>query len=236
MKTIRTHDKFYLHEDRHNEPKEMFKFIIKVLFSEDELSNNYKICDFGCSNGEFLYYLSKISNFDLNGVDILPELIKKTKTILPNSNLKIGSILEKNIYSENSFDFSFITGVHMIFDDFEKLFENLFYWTKEEGKVIITGLFNPYPLDVYIKYKESTNYESDYFESGWNIFSIESVSNFLKSKNIFDFEFKKFEIKKELSQKNDFVRSWTFKDIDEKLIITNGLNILQNHYSLILKI
>ena len=60
MKTVRTHDKIYLFESRHNKPKEYFKFIEKKAFGEKKYFNNKEIiCDFGCATGEFLSFLKK---------------------------------------------------------------------------------------------------------------------------------------------------------------------------------
>ena len=41
-------------------------------------------------------------------------------------------------------------------------------------------MFNPFPVDVLIRYKLSENYNSKTYETGWNIFSEKSVSKFLK--------------------------------------------------------
>lgn len=90
-KIKRTHDEFYVNEKRHREPKEMFKFIIEE-FSSKELNQNLDICDAGCANDEFLYYLDTKSNFNLHGIDILPQLIKKAKEFVPNVKYKQGDI------------------------------------------------------------------------------------------------------------------------------------------------
>jgi SAM-dependent methyltransferase len=237
MKLRRTHDKFYEFEERHNKPKEMFKFITNKGFTTNELQKKLNACDFGCANGEFLYYLNKISEFNLTGVDILPELINKSKIFVPEAKYKLGSILDKRLFKSNQFDISFLTGVHSIFDDFEEVFDNLINWTNEGGKIIITGIFNPFPIDVFINYRESKNYNSEFMESGWNIFSIESITSFLNNKNkIKSFEFFKFNIELDLPEQKDKVRSWTFKDSNKNRIITNGLSILQNHFTLIINL
>jgi len=118
MKTQRTHDNFYLNEDRYEDTKEMFKFILANSFEENELDSKINICDFGCANGEFLYFLNKVSNASLNGVDILPELLKKAKKFVPKASFIEGSVIKKNIFNRDKFDKSFLTGVHTIFDEF----------------------------------------------------------------------------------------------------------------------
>tara|TARA_Y100001960_G_scaffold333495_1_gene438963 strand:+ start:1184 stop:1897 length:714 start_codon:yes stop_codon:yes gene_type:complete len=235
MKTQRTHDKLYLKEERYENTKEMFKFIVANSFKKDELNCKINICDFGCANGEFLFYLNKLSKASLYGLDILSELLIKAKKFVPQANFVNGSVTKKNIFNSNKFDKSFLTGVHSIFDEFETPFNNLIYWTKPGGNIIITGIFNSYPIDVYVKYKESKNYQSEYYEKGWNIFSIKSISNFLnKVKKVKSYSFKKFEIGIDLEKQSDPVRSWTIKEKNNKRIITNGLSILQQHYTLII--
>ena len=80
-------------------------------------------------------------------------------------------------------------GVHPIFDNFENCFSNLIDWTKKDGEIYICDMFNPYPVDVILRYKLAENYNSKMYETGWNIFSKASVTNFLKKnkrvKNIF---------------------------------------------------
>ena len=84
-------------------------------------------------------------------------------------------------------------GVHPIFDSFEKCFSNLIEWTKKDGEVYICDLFNIYPVDVILRYKLSENYNSQTYEAGWNIFSKESVSQFLKkNKRVKNFSFTQF--------------------------------------------
>ena len=96
-------------------------------------------------------------------------------------------------------------------------------------------MFNSYPVDVYIKYKETKNYESEYFEEGWNMFSVKSIGNFLqKLEYVKSFEFKKFNIGIDLDSQPDIIRSWTFTDKDGNRFITNGLSIIQQQFTLII--
>ena len=88
-------------------------------------------------------------------------------------------------------------------------------------------MFNPYPVDVLLKYRLSTNYKMKAFESGWNIFSEKSVSTFLKkNKSVKNFTFEKFEMPFDLKPQRDPIRSWTIKSNNKRLMI-NGLSIIQ---------
>ena len=234
LRVQRTHDAFYLDENRYNEPKEFFKFIVANAFEHDTVDSEIHVCDFGCAAGEFLYYLRELfPNATLEGVDLLPSLIQKCSQFVPTATLQVGSVLNCDCKAEDQYDKSFLSGVHSIFDEFETCFSNLIKWTKPGGSVYIAGMFNPFPVDVLIKYKEAKNYESDIFESGWNIFSQQSVSEYLsKNEKVKSFTFKKFDITIDLHRQEDPIRSWTLRDYKESRFIINGLCILQPHYLL----
>ena len=230
----RTHDEFYVNENRYHEPKEMFKFIGEKLLKENSIVDGLSICDFGCAAGEFLFYLQKIlPKAQLFGLDLLPELIQKCSTYVPSASLKVGSVLDQNSEGKDSFDISFLIGVHSIFDEFETCFNNLIRWTKPGGKIYIVGMFNPFPVDVMIKYKHSKDYASNVYESGWNIFSQASISSYLENHSkVNSFSFEKFEITIDLPRQEDPIRSWTLRDFRENRFIVNGLCIIQPHYLL----
>ena len=167
LKTQRTHDELYLYENRYSEPKEMFKFAASSAFDKDELKLDIRVCDFGCAAGEFLYYLrGLLPNATLEVVDLLPSLIQKCSQFVPTATLQVGSVLDVNCKGESQYDKSFLIGVHSIFDEFETCFSNLIKWTKPSGSIYIVGMFNPFPVDVLVKYKDARNYDSDVYESG----------------------------------------------------------------------
>ena len=228
MKSKRLHDHIYLKENRYKDTKEMFKFIDKEAFEKKAKNNKEDICDFGCAAGEFLYFLrNKYLNKNFTGVDVRADLLSKAKKIVKNVKFIKGSVLNKNLLKKTKFDKVFLIGVHPIFENFEKCFSNLIYWTKPKGEIFICDMFNPYPVDVLIKYKLSKNYKSKILETGWNIFSEKSVEEFLKKKSVVkNFKFKKFEMPFDLRPQKDPIRSWTIKSKKRRLMI-NGLSIIQ---------
>ena len=130
-------------------------------------------------------------------------------------------------------DISFLVGVHSRFDEFDTCFSNLINWTREGGRVYVSGMFNPFPIDVLIKYKLANNRESRVYESGWNIFSQDSIGSYLNSNpKVKSFEFHKFQIDIDINSQEDPVRSWTAQNVNQDRIITNGLCIMQPHYLL----
>ena len=233
LKNLRLHDEIYIHENRYNNPKESFKFLINLI----KKNNIYKkkglnIGDFGCANGELDFFLKKtFKNSHVFGYDILKPLIDKARKKVKNVKFIHGSILNKDLCKLSTHDISISMGVLSIFDSFEKIVNNLIYWTKPKGKIYLHSFFNDYPFDVNIKYSSSDNWKNGqpkYWEIGYNIFSKKTISNFLKkNKRIKKFKFHDFNIKKKIKiNKKDYIRAWTV-DFNKKKIITNGLNMIQ---------
>ena len=228
MKIKRLHDHIYLKENRYKNTKEMFKFIDKEAFQNKIKYKKEKICDVGCAAGEFLYFLKKkYYKKSFTGVDVRKDLLIKAKKNVKNVDFIKGTVLNKKLFKKSKFDKIFLIGVHPIFDNFEKCFANLINLTKPKGEIFICDMFNPYPVDVLIRYKLSKNYRSKIFETGWNIFSQKSVSNFLKKKQIVKkFYFKSFQMPFDLKPQKDPIRSWTIKSGNKRLMI-NGISIIQ---------
>jgi ubiquinone/menaquinone biosynthesis C-methylase UbiE len=239
-KTKRTHDSLYLKENRYEDTKEMFKFIFKNAFPKKKIYKNQDILDMGCAAGEFIYYLKKKlkKSNKIVGADVRFDLLKKARQNISGVTFLKKSVIDKRSFKKKIFDKIFMIGVHPIFDSFEKCFSNLIDWTKKNGEIYICDMFNPYPVDVILRYKLTKNYNSKSNETGWNIFSKASVSNFLKkNKKVKSISFTQFHMPFDLGvNKNDIVRSWTFKNIQKKRIMTNGLSIIQNQILLRIKL
>ena len=232
IQTLRLHDDLYLNENRYNNPKEIFIFLTKIIKKiKFNYNNIVNIGDIGCSNGELSYNLKK--NFpeaEITGYDILKPLILKARKKVKNVKFFTGSVLSKNLVKKNKFDVTLLSGVLSIFDSFELPINNLIRWTKPSGKILIFAFFNNFPLDVNIKFSKSENWLKNrpkFWESGYNVFSKNTISNFLKNhKNVKKFKFYDFTMKNNLKiNHNDYLRSWTFNSNKKKLIM-NGTNLL----------
>ncbi len=236
-KTVRTHDLLYLNENRYDEPKQLHQDIltsIEAFLNQVNRIQSATILDAGCAAGEFSYYLHKsLTNVRVFGFDLLPDLIEKAKTKVPGVDFIVGDIQSSSTVEESFADVVTCTGVLSIFDDFVPVVENLIYWCKPKGRVYLHSLFSNYPFDVRLRYGASDSYGSGVLETGWNIFSKASVSNFLESKimrgQITSFRFDDFNMKTKLEMKEDLIRSWTVEDGEGNLMLTNGLNLLQPH-------
>ncbi len=227
----RTHDKLYLYENRKETPKEYFKFIIDNAKNYIDNLSYPEILDIGCATGDFLYYFGKIyPDARKYGVDIMDELLSKAKNEVDEAIFLKGNIEKGLDFIETRFDAIFMSGVHSIFDNFEIILDNTLSLLKEHGRVYIFGIFNPEPIDVMIRSRKSNYTEA--WETGWNLFSIETVKGYLYKRNL-DFDFKEFNLDIELRKKNDDpLRTWTMKLDNGDKIVMNGLQLVHTFYLL----
>lgn len=221
----RLHDEFYMKENRYEDPKEAYKVLLKELNKKKFKS----LMDVGCANGELLYFLNqKLKNVDFTGIDVLQNLLDKAKK---NCSSDI-NFLKKDISKKNlkvgKFDRIILSGVLSIFDNPEMIIKNLLGNLSKNGKLYIFGAFNPNPYNVLVKY-EDVNKDKNVYQSGWNIFSLDTMKLIAKKNNkkMKAIEFKMpFDIKK---RKNDLIRTWTV-EFEGKRQWTNGLGIIYHGY------
>lgn len=239
----RTHDYLYLDENRYEKPKQLHLDIIEHIKNIQATDKSFipsRFLDVGCAAGEFVFSVKKFfHDYEVHGLELLPDLIKKAKKNVRNVEFFTGDISEVNSAHLEFYDIVTCIGVLSIFDDFTIPISNLLEWCKTNGLVIIHSLFSDYPFDVRVYYNESKNFSDGILERGWNIFSKETVSRYLENlicdRRIKSFEFFDFEMHSELDKRADLVRSWTLRDDSGKLHITNGLNLLQPHSILVIR-
>jgi len=171
----------------------------------------------------------------LNGFhcEFLKNLVKLGKERYPNIQIKQASILDKGSLEKSSVDVLTLLGVLSIFDDVEPIINNLFYWVKPGGKVFMHGMFNPYDVDVFVKYKLSENFHSQEYESGWNIISQKNISNLLFDKGAKNVKFHDFNLSVDIDKNlTDPLRSWTEKMENGSRQIVNGICLKQPQFIL----
>jgi SAM-dependent methyltransferase len=223
-KILRTHDELYLKENRYENTKDSFSFLVKLL-KKETVDKQYTLLDVGCANGELLYLLrKKFNNFKLSGVDIRKDLLIKAKKKL-GDDIKF---FRKDIFKKalnQKFDFIICSGVIGITDNPKKLLMNLIKMKKKRGSVYLFHHFNEDNFNVYVKYQKLDNKSA--LESGWNIFSLKYIKSICGKYRV---KFFKFVIKKKIfPNKLDKIRSWTIK-LDNKNCFTNGLSILLKQF------
>lgn len=202
-----------------------------MMLESGTLRDSSMVCDFGCAAGEFLHHLSqRFPHAEYHGYDIVPEFIEKAQKLVDGAAFHAGSVLDRSLLPSDSVDIACLIGVHSYFDEFETCFSNLIHWTRSGGRIYVHGQFNPYPIDVWIKYRVVGHPDPNHREPGWNFFSKSSVSTFLDNQlGPGKHTFFPFELPIDLPYKpEDPVRSWTFRDSNDRRILRNGLSLI-NH-------
>lgn len=229
MKVVRTHDEFYLKENRKHNTKEYFKFIYNKSKEYIDEVKKPRILDIGCATGDFLYFLSNnISNCELTGMDVMDELLAKAKDEVKECNFIKSNIYTGENLPSKKFDYIYMSGVHSIFDDYKPWIDNLLKLKSDAGRIYVFGIFNPEKIDVIIK---SRGYEENGpWQTGWNLFSKYGIEEYLNSKG-FKCSFTEFKIGIDIDKnENDPLRSWTFKDEFGDRQVINGLQLLHKFY------
>ena len=221
----------YVKEGWANQPKESFKALVNLI-RESKLRSEANCLDVGCATGELIYNLSsEFSHFKFFGIDIFDSLINEAKKFQPNVEFKKQSILELPESYNNSFDLITAIGVLSIFDEntLPLFFDNILRATIKNGKIYILAPFNEYGVDIIVKHRKRVERKLGLWETGWNVFSKETIVECLGDK-CSKFRFIPFKISKNLIPKEDPVRTWTIETPNNLFQLTNGLKLLIDHY------
>ncbi len=212
----RTHDNFYTEEDYFTKPKEVFKLILPIILNNLNSGNNQeaiKLLDVGCANGDFLRFIHNSIDNSINisyyGLDVMNNLLEIAKKKFSKATYYKADIRDYNQLKEVThskvFDIVLMLAVHSAFDELDWI-KNLISILEPKGSIILSGIFNPYPYDVFMRVKKS---ESTHLEEGWNVHSKQSIKEYCKKLN-FEASFYDFEPDVELGRRQeDGLRSWT---------------------------
>lgn len=229
----RKHDSFYANEIS-NSPKQSFLSVLNLIIENTRNSNGeVQILDIGCATGEFpAFLIDRLDKrFIVSGMEFLDSLISVANQKYPRINIFQGSIEDLNCIEEQSYDIITVLGVISIFDELDEIISNLMHWIKPNGRVFLHGMFNPDPIDVLVKYRESAFLDTDEkFENGWNIISQESFSKIAIKKGAKNVIYHDFELSIDLHKQNDAVRSWTEVLESGKRQIVNGICLKQPQF------
>lgn len=228
--TVRTHDSFYLKEDRKREPKEYFKFIVSVARDHLLRLERPAILDIGCATGDFLHYLRTLfPDSDLTGLDVMPALLARARQEVPDCRFVEANICDKRSLPDATYDAVFMSGVHSIFDDVHPWLENVVSLVdrSRNGKAFIFGIFNPEDVDVLVKARYANPGADTSWQAGWNCFSRTTIEQALGEMNVQSCSFRDWTIGIDIARhEGDPLRSWTFQYLDGTRGIVNGTMVL----------
>jgi SAM-dependent methyltransferase len=233
--SVRTHDEFYVNVDPLAPPKDSFVQVGNLI--GDYLNGNSgvaSIVDIGCATGAFLNYLgNRFPEQNISGYEYLETLIEAGQRNYPSIKITQASIFDRDRIEPSSVDVITILGVISIFDDIEPLVKNLAHWIRPGGKILIHGMFNPFDVDVFVKYRTTEEYGVGPLQAGWNIISQRSISEMFLRSGARNLKFHEFRISLDLNQDvHDPLRSWTEKLEDGSRQITNATCLKQPQFIL----
>lgn len=219
----RTHDEFYINEDN-SKVKQSF---IEVA---DECSKQQfqTIADVGCATGAFPSYLkTRFPSKDVVGIEYLDNLLSKAKQDFPMLHFRYGDVQDKTSVTEK-YDVITMLGVLCIFDNYKSVLSNVLSWINPGGRLILHNMVSEFDIDVVIKYKHSSlDPNLAVLESGWNIISEKSLALVASANGSEIITSKPFNLKVDLQQVDDVMRSWTENDGKGGKSIYNALHIRQ---------
>jgi SAM-dependent methyltransferase len=205
-------------------PKHMFLHIAAVIESKVSNSDSFCLLDVGSANGAFLRYMRQACpTANLAGLEYDPRLVGVAKSAIPGVNFMIGDANCMDVIGDRTFDIVTMTGTHSIFDDFRTSFSECIRVAKEKGTVVVTGIFNPFPVDALIYWRYGAQF-NDNWHPGYNLFSKLSIATYLDSHpRVRSHKFEPFAIPFDVAPREDIVRSWTEADANGQRQLRNGI-------------
>lgn len=213
----------------YNKSYERYDFVyekMKRRFTSDE---DITFLDIGSGDSSFIYYLKrKHPRARCHGVEISGELITQARQSGLFNDVQLTRDDARTFRLPECFDFVLMAGVLSIFDELETPLDNMFRHLKDGGWGYIFGGFCSGNIDVLVRIRNNTK-KSQIWESGLNMFSLETVKTALKP-HISEIWCYPFQLKTNLEKKDDPIRSYTLNTKERGKIIVNGANIIREFF------
>jgi trans-aconitate methyltransferase len=226
--TQRTHDELYLREDRSRQPKEYFKFLVKLTTQRiDAHAKHLEALDIGCAGGDFLYYFRQcFPDAVIHGMDVLPSLVDAAKAKLPGADIYLGDINSPDFPGRQKYAVIYMSGVHSIFDSCEHWVRNVSAMLAKDSIAFIFGMFNALPYDVLVKVRRAG--DDGKYEAGWNSFSRATVQAAFKAHRC-DATFIDWNVPIDIPfNASDPLRAWTTPLADGTNLATNATRVIHD--------
>jgi hypothetical protein len=205
-------------------PKFMFVRIGDLIEARGGADLPRDLLDVGAAAGAFAcYVLGRFPSARVTGLEHDPRLVEAARAACPEAIFIEGNANRMNAIADAAFDVVTMTGTHSIFEDFRPSFSECLRVAREGATVIVTGLFNPYPVDAQIHWRLGSRF-GDAWHPGYNLFSRMSVASFLATHpRVLRHEFVPFTLPFDLEPREDPIRSWTQIEADGRRTLRNGI-------------
>lgn len=226
----------YIDEGWKPQPKESFKALKGIIEDYKGLSG-LNVLDVGCATGEFLGYLStQTTDSRFAGVDVTSDLLDTGRRLLPDTDFKLASALGLPEEFLGAFDVVCAIGCMSIFDEnqIETFWDNMLGAAKPGGLVVVLSPLNEFGVDTMIRHKKRMSGHPPLWETGWNIFSQETIREILEIRGA-KLELLRFQIPFDLEPQDDPVRTWTIRTEKRDRQLINGLKLLIDHYFMVVR-
>jgi len=224
----------YIREGWAKEPKESFKALAELLRKEGAGTSG-RVLDVGCATGELIGYLhATFPRLGFTGIDVAAPLLEQAQRLLPEEQFVRASALSIPESFTGQFDIVTAIGCMSIFDENEvqDFWRNLLRCVAPGGLAIVLSPLNEYGVDMIVRHRKRMSGVLGSWESGWNIFSKETIAEVIKAQGA-KHRFEKFTLPVNLPAKDDPVRTWTLPTRDNPQQLTNGMKLLVDHYFMI---
>jgi SAM-dependent methyltransferase len=205
-------------------PKHMFVRIGDLIARRADAATGFDLLDVGAAAGAFAAYaLGRFPGARVTGLEHDPALVEAACANCPAATFVEGDANRMSGIADRAFDVVTMTGTHSIFDDFRPSFAECVRVARDGGTVVITGLFNPHPVDAQVHWRYGAQFEAAW-HPGYNLFSHLSVSTFLEAHpRVRRHEFVPFALPFDIAPREDPIRSWTEVAAGGERILRNGI-------------
>lgn len=234
-KPYRRPEDVYLKEDRYEEPKEIFKFLGRII-GELGLPEDAKVLDAGCATGELLFYLRRLfPGIAGRGIDRSEEMIAQAQQRVEGFDFLAGSLLDSSLFANRDFDLVTCCAVMPYFEDPEPPLLNLLSSVKPGGAVVLLNTVNEDPIDTRVYYRSADAEGGPWLPD--NTYSKRTYQKVLeRSGYALEAEWQPFRMPFALPKQADVIRAWTFETAENPHQLVCGTQQLIDLQALVLRV
>jgi len=212
----------YVSTERYERPKDDFRTIARCLERTVDVDTPHHVVDVGCANGELLYHLrGRFPNWRLEGYDRNEQFLETGRAF---PGLEGVGLHRADLYEiEGEHDIVIATCFLSLFPEIEPPLEKLLSLCRPGGHVLATGLFNPFDVEVRVRFRDGTDPQAgDEWRTDFNRHSQARIREQFGSR-VTKLEFEPCEYDVEIPHDPDNpVRVWTMRDEEGNTLLING--------------
>ncbi|MFY1679841.1 class I SAM-dependent methyltransferase [Streptomyces sp. WMMC905] len=184
------------------------------------------VLDIGCANGAFLHHLAdRHPHATLSGVDALPALVEHAARYVPGADFFVGDVGRARTLPERQYSAVTMLTLHSHFDSLDPWLDHVLDLVEPGGRALLFGTFNPFPVDVLVRLRQTDGAEDDDWMPGWNIHSRAAFADRLAARGQ-RHRFHDYEPPADVPCSPDDPLSTRRATLDGATVLTNGAGVL----------